>query len=409
MCGTSDGCATGLGSTSGSNASDTDGAPATPSSFETGGAGSFLWVEHRELGQNRRMAPYLVHGLTRSYFTRKVTGYLDYTDRPWRLEPCAPNLHPAASEAGWTGGIPVVTAPSGELMWDSTTIIEHLDLATDADRRVVPDDAGLAFLAYLLDDFSDEWFYRPAVGSRWSYPANTETAGWQIAEELSVVVGLPGDFVRANVVQTMTTSLPKLGVTGDNVDAWMSEVLVPWFVALQAHLEGGGYLLGGRPSIADFAVFGANAAHFVGDPYCRELADEHGPAAVALTHRLVQPQRQTFGDWLDPDDLPDSLIAVLGQAGRHYLPWVAEATRAGSANVELADGITAEIASSPFLDQAREVMLARYVEARSPELDAVLERAGVVRWFADFVDQAGTVPDVRGGAQPTDNRPYSVE
>ena len=57
------------------------------------------------------MAPYIVHGLTRSYFTRKVTGYLDYTDRPWRLEPCPPTLHPAATEAGWTGGIPVVTAP----------------------------------------------------------------------------------------------------------------------------------------------------------------------------------------------------------------------------------------------------------------------------------------------------------
>ena len=36
---------------------------------------------------------YIVHGLTRSYFTRKVTGYLDYTDRPWRLEPCPPGDH----------------------------------------------------------------------------------------------------------------------------------------------------------------------------------------------------------------------------------------------------------------------------------------------------------------------------
>ena len=45
---------------------------------------------------------FLVHGLTRSYFTRKVTGYLDYTDRPWRLEPCTPTMHPAATEAGWT-------------------------------------------------------------------------------------------------------------------------------------------------------------------------------------------------------------------------------------------------------------------------------------------------------------------
>jgi hypothetical protein len=46
---------------------------------------------------------YLVHGLTRSYFTRKMTGYLDYTDRPWRLEPMGPEpeAHPTAAAAGW--------------------------------------------------------------------------------------------------------------------------------------------------------------------------------------------------------------------------------------------------------------------------------------------------------------------
>lgn len=356
------------------------------------------------------MAPYLVHGLTRSYFTRKVTGYLDYTDRPWRLEPMPPNVHPAATEAGWTGGMPVVTAPDGELMWDSTTVIEHLDLATASERGVLPDDPTLRFLAYLLDDFSDEWFYRPAVGSRWSYPANTEPAGWQLAEELSAVAGLPGALVRAGVVATMTASLPRLGVTPDNIDAWMGEVLVPWFQALDRHLDtGGGYLFGARPSLADFALFGANVAHFVGDPYCRDLADEHGPAVVAHTHRLQMPQRQTFGDWLDGDELPESLIAVVAQAGRHYLPWVAQATVQGSATVELADGVTATIAITPFLDQARGILLARYVEARSPALDAVLEQAGVVRYFADHTERATAVPDVRAGAQPTQNRPYPTD
>jgi glutathione S-transferase len=354
------------------------------------------------------MSPYIVHGLTRSYFTRKVTGYLDYTDRPWRLEPCAPTIHPAATEAGWTGGIPVVADPDGVLMWDSTTIIEHLDLATAPERGVLPTDPTLRFLAYLLDDFSDEWFYRPAVGSRWSYPANTVTAGWQIAEELSTVVGVPGAFVRENVVRTMTASLPKLGVTADNVDAWMSEVLVAWFRALQEHLGDGRYLLGDRPCIADFAVFGGNLAHFVGDPYCRELADEHGPAVVAHTHRLQMPQRHSFGEWHDPDALPGTLIAVLAEAGRHYLPWVSRATVDGSATVELADGITAEIESTPFLDAARGVMLARYVDARSHALDAILERAGIVRFFADHVGRATGIPDVRGGAQPSDNRPYAV-
>jgi len=316
------------------------------------------------------MTPYLVHGLTRSYFTRKVVGYLDYTDRPWRLEPCPPNLHPAAAEAGWTGGIPVVAAPDGTLLWDSTMIIEHLGHDTPASHSVLPDDPTLRFVTYLIDDFSDEWLYRPAVGSRWSYPASV----------------LPG-----------------------NIDAWMSEVLVPWFQVLDAHLRQTGYLFGDRPSLADFAVFGGNAAHFVGDPYCRELADAHGPGAVSHTHRLQQPQRQTFGEWIGDGTVSDPLLAVVAEAGRHYLPWVAQATVNGSASVDLGVGEVAEVASSAFLDNARGVMLGRYVAAKTPELDAVLEQAGVLHWFADYVDQAIAVPDTRAGAQPQVNRPYSVD
>ena len=158
------------------------------------------------------MTVYLVHGLTRSYFTRKVTGYLDYTDRPWRLEPGFLD-HEVATAAGWNGGIPVVMSPDGVPMWDSTTILEHLDTVTPPERSVLPDDPTLRFLAHLLDDFSDEWFYRPAVGSRWSYEANTRTAGWQIAEELSVNAPVPIGFVHPTVIDTMTASLPRLGVT----------------------------------------------------------------------------------------------------------------------------------------------------------------------------------------------------
>jgi hypothetical protein len=253
----------------------------------------------------------------------------------------------------------------------------------------------------------DEWFYRHAVGSGWSYPANTVTAGWQITEELSVAIGLPGGLMRPNVVATMTASLPKLGVTADNIDVWMSESLTPWLLALEAHL-GDGYLLGDRPSIADFAVFGANVAHFVGDPYCRDLVDEHAPAVVAHTHRLMMSQLQEFGEWVDVAETPATLFAVIAEAGRHYLPWVAQATVDGSANVDFGGGVTADIVSTPFLDRARGVMLARYAEARSPQLDAILEEAGVIAYFADHVDQATAVPETAGAARPTENRPYAV-
>ena len=105
-------------------------------------------------------------------------------------------------------------------------------------------------------------------------------------------------------------------------------------------------------------------------------------------------------------EIPDSLVAVLAEAGRHYLPWVARATVEGSAPVAFGDGVGATIATTPFLDDARGIMLARYVEARSPRLDHVLERAGILPWYADYVDQATSVPDPVPLPRPADNRPY---
>ena len=114
--------------------------------------------------------PFIVHGLRVSYFTRKVTGYLDHAGLAWGLQPSL-GANMAAMEAGWNGGIPVVEAPDGTLMWDSTSVILHLDTRFP-ERSVRPSDPVLAFLDALLDDFSDEWFYRHAVGSRWLFEEN---------------------------------------------------------------------------------------------------------------------------------------------------------------------------------------------------------------------------------------------
>jgi len=351
--------------------------------------------------------PYLVHGLTVSYFTRKVTGYLDHAGLPWRLEPSI-GANPVAQQAGWNGGIPVVTAPDGELMWDSTAIIVHLDHAATAEGRssVLPDDPTLRFLAHLLDDFSDEWFYRHAVGTRWLVDENKVTGSWDIAREGSREVRFPIDDVRAFVTDAMSASLSRLGTMPENIDAWVQESLVPWQAAFAAHLTDHAALLGGRPSLADFAFFGGNAAHFVNDPWCRRLTESVAMPVVEATHRLMAPPDGEPGVWFDPADLPRTLIALLAEAGRHYLPWVAEATVAGSAVVPFDDGSTADIATTGFLTEARGITLARYVEARSPQLDAVLEEAGILRWYADFTDQATAIPDPAPIPRPADNRPY---
>jgi glutathione S-transferase len=347
---------------------------------------------------------FVVHGLSVSYFTRKVTGYLDYKGVRWRLRPSI-GINLEARAAGWNGGIPVLTTPTGELIWDSTAIILHLEHLHPT-PAVLPPDPLLAFLGYVLDDFSDEWLYRHAVGTRWLYPENTASGSWDIAREGAVE--FPGDIsaTRAAVSAAMTACLPRLGTTPGNIDAWVAESLMPWQRALAAHVQAHGYLLGGRPSLADFALFGGNVAHFINDPLCCRWMERDAPAVIPYTHALlIAPDREP-GTWFGAGDLPESLVTLLAEAGRHYLPWVARATREGSAVVRFAHGDAAEIATTNFLTTARGVLLARYLSARSPALDAVLERAGIVRYFADYADQATAVPDPAQPPRPADNQPF---
>jgi glutathione S-transferase len=345
-----------------------------------------------------------VHGLTVSYFTRKVTGYLDYKRILWRLQPSV-GVNLEARAAGWNGGIPVVTTPEGEMIWDSTAVILHLETRYP-EPAVIPPDPVLGFLAYLLDDFSDEWFYRHAVGTRWLFEENKTSGSWDIAREGSLEV--PGDIeaTRKWVTEAMTACLPRLGTTPENIGAWINHSLLPWQRALAAHVQAHGYLLGGRPSLADFAFFGGNVGHFINDPVCRRLTEEAGQAVVTYTHALMTPQAGAFGEWFEVDDFPGTLIALLAEAGRHYLPWVAEATTAGSATVTFDDGVDANITTTNFLTEARGIMLARYLESRSSTLDDVLERAGILQYFADYTDQATTVPDPVPLPRPADNQPY---
>jgi hypothetical protein len=54
--------------------------------------------------------PYKIYGLNQSYFTRKLTGYLDYKEIPWVLRRFG-GMNPTVAAAGWPGGIPAVQAP----------------------------------------------------------------------------------------------------------------------------------------------------------------------------------------------------------------------------------------------------------------------------------------------------------
>jgi glutathione S-transferase len=342
--------------------------------------------------------------MSQSFFTRKLEGYLAYKGIPHRLRRCAGGV-PEARAAGWPGGVPVVRTPEGAWCWDTTDVIHHLE-ARFPEPSVLPPDPVQRFLCYALEDAFDEWLYRAAVGSRWHFEENGRVGGFELARDVTHEAPVSADQAAQLVRAHVSATCEPFGVTPANVQAWMDEVLRPWQRALQAHLAGNPYLFGGRPSLADFALFGGCAAHFANDPLCRRWLDEDAPALVKHTQRLLEPEDQAFGRWAVADDVPDTLVALLAELGRSYLPWVSRAVAHGRAELVLAGGSRIEVAATPFLANARGVLLARYGALRSDALDAVLERAGVLSYYAGFLAEAGAIPDPKEPPRPVRNRPF---
>jgi glutathione S-transferase len=345
-----------------------------------------------------------LYGMSQSFFTRKLEGALAYKGIDTRLRRCAGGL-PDARAAGWPGGVPALRTPEGDWCWDTTDVIHHLEWRFP-EPALLPPDPVQRFLCYALEDFVDEWLYRAAVGSRWHFEENGRVGGFELARDVAHEAPLTGDQAAQVVRAHVSASCEPFGVTAGNVQAWMDEVLRPWQRALQPHLAARPYLFGERPSLADFALFGGCAAHFANDPLCRRWLDEDAPALVKHTQRLLEPEDQAFGAWAPAGELPDTLVALLGEIGRLYLPWVSQAVAAGRAELAFASGARVEIAATPFLANARAVLLARYAALRSPALDAVLERAGVLRYYAGDVARAGTLPDPSAPPRPSRNRPF---
>src|SRR2546426_4507790 len=172
-------------------------------------------------GLGMRANVYRVHGMMQSYFTRKMTGYLDYKGIPWRFRRF-PGVSPEALAAGFPGGVPAVETPAGEFMWASTPMIHHLELRFP-EPAVLPPDPVLRFLCYIVEDVADEWLYQPAVGTRWYFPENAAVGGFELARDVAVKMAVSCDHAYAGVGAHVLSSCPPLGVTADTIQLWAAD------------------------------------------------------------------------------------------------------------------------------------------------------------------------------------------
>lgn len=204
---------------------------------------------------------------------------------------------------------------------DSTPIIRRLEEKFSA-RSVIPQDAALAFVDYLIEDFADEWCTKYMFHYRWHFDADADKAGTILP--LSMTSTLSEQDLAAFKKVFSERQIGRLFVVGSNdttasvIDASYRRFLA----AMEGHLVKQSFLLGNRPAAGDFALHGQLSQLIGFDPTPRNIAHAVSPRTVAWTdcnydRSGLNPADE---DWLNLEDQASSLKAILAEIGRVFAP-----------------------------------------------------------------------------------------
>ncbi len=297
-------------------------------------------------------SPLELMGAPGSPYTRKMRALLRYrriphvvyqqnskevADRPQ----AKPGLLPTFYLPDDSGQIVAVT--------DSTPLIRRFEQEYEG-RSVLPADPVLEFLDLLLEDYADEWLTKCMFHYRWYHAADAEKAGRVLPHWALVDVS---DSQIAPIQKSIKErQIGRLGVVGSNdVTAPVIEESYRRFLRLfDAHLQGSRFLLGARPSAADFAVGGQLTCLALFDPTPAAVTLEESARVYAWVETIEELSGLAVadGDWFDRDGLPDSLKELLAEVGRVHAPFLVANAAALSSGAEQ---VETEIDGRPWIQK----------------------------------------------------------
>ncbi len=257
-----------------------------------------------------------VFGSRISYYTGKLETYLRFRSLDYELLPTIGNEREIRAGAG-TVQMPIVQLEDGRWMSDSTPVLAWFD--TQQDRpSIYPSDPAMRFVALLLEDYADEWLWRPAMHYRWSYRQDRQYASGLLADELLTHYPLP------RFVKRLLLTVRQLGgfVRGDGVNrATRAHVERSYANALdrmEAILAERRFVLGNAPTIADFGCMAPMLRHFGQDPTPAEIMRRRAPGVYAWVARMWNTRAtETAPELVSEIDPP--LAALLTEACETHL------------------------------------------------------------------------------------------
>ncbi len=264
------------------------------------------------------MSDYTLYGAEISYFTGKVRAYLRWKGLPYTEQLSTAEVYKTVivPRVGFPV-IPVMVTPAGETLQDSSEIIDTLE-RTHGEPSIVPATGTQRLVSALFELYGDEWLVIPAMHYRWHH--NREWA-MRAFGELSLPKATPdeqfemgsrraGPFAQAAVLLGAEPHMQAAVET--SYEALLGE--------LDTHFSQHDFLLGTRPCLGDFGLYGPLYAHQYRDPKSGELMRRLAPNVVRWIERLRDAPAPRTGEFLPGDAVPDTLLPVLRRMMREQMP-----------------------------------------------------------------------------------------
>lgn len=265
-------------------------------------------------------APYQIYKSDISYFSGKLEAYLRYKAIPHStVDANMKNMRAVAENTGYKK-MPAVQTADDKWLFDTTPMLQWFEQRYPQ-APILPQDPALRFIALLLEDYGDEWLWRPAMWWRWQPRASRWALGWRIASEMvHPALGRPLGFLFGR--RQLKEWLWDDGVTRENAGD-VRDMLLRELEFLEPVLADQPYLLGSHPSAADFGYFGPMFRHFGNDPESAEVVRRRGPNTYEWLARLWNAKIDKLPaaqHWVWPQS--DYWAPLLERIARDYLPYL---------------------------------------------------------------------------------------
>jgi glutathione S-transferase len=327
------------------------------------------------------MSVYRIFGSELSPYSVKVRSYFRYRGLPheWILR--SPAVQTEFQKYAKLPLVPLVVTPQGEGLQDSTPLIESLEASQPSLR---PDDPALAFVSALLEEYGDEWGNKWMFHYRWRFQPDAWATAERIAQQMMANQGtLAVAQARATVAERMTGRLGFVGsnpTTEPTIEASFKRALS----LIEPHLQSRPYMLGGRPAMADFGLWG-QLYEAATDPTPGAIMRASSPKVMAWVERMLAPKVEgPFEPWttLAPTVMPllkEEVAAV-------FLPWSVANAAAVAGEQKSFDMILAGApwSQEPQKYHARSLaeLCRKHAAAKSaPGLEAVLRESGCLQYL----------------------------